>query len=87
VAEVREQSSVNRFDSALALTPEECTLEGARLRFGRDAVGWWDQPGYSETAAAAAAGLGVLGLSGFGARRVWRRRASKTLSRHAFLRV
>jgi pheromone shutdown protein TraB len=67
---VREQSSVNRFDSALALTPEECTLEGARLRFGRDAVGWWDQPGYSETAAAAAAGLGVLGLSGFGARRV-----------------
>jgi pheromone shutdown protein TraB len=66
---VREQSSVNRFDSALALTPEECTLEGARLRFGRDAVGWWDQPGYSETAAAAAAGLGVLGLSGFGARR------------------
>lgn len=67
--EVREQSSVNRFDSALALTPEECTLEGARLRFGRDAVGWWDQPGYSETAAAAAAGLGVLGLSGFGARR------------------
>ena len=66
---VREQSSVNRFDSALALTPEECTLEGARARFGRDAVGWWDQPGYSETAAAAAAGLGVLGLSGFGARR------------------
>lgn len=66
---VREQSSVDRFDSALALTPEECTLEGARLRFGRDAVGWWDQPGYSETAAAAAAGLGVLGLSGFGARR------------------
>jgi pheromone shutdown protein TraB len=67
---VREQSSVDRFDSALALTPEECTLEGARLRFGRDAVGWWDQPGYSETAAAAAAGLGVLGLSGFGTRRV-----------------
>jgi pheromone shutdown protein TraB len=66
---VREQSSVDRFDSALALTPEECTLEGARLRFGRDAVGWWDQPGYSETAAAAVAGLGVLGLSGFGARR------------------
>ena len=66
---VREQSSVNRFDSALALTPEECTLEGARARFGRDAVGWWDQPGYSETAAAAVAGLGVLGLSGFGARR------------------
>ena len=67
--EVRDKSSIARFDSALALTPEECTLEGARLRFGRDAVGWWDQPGYVETAAAAAAGLGVLGLSGFGARR------------------
>ena len=78
--EVREQSSVNRFDSALALTPEECTLEGARLRFGRDAVGWWDQPGYSETAAAAAAGLGVLGLSGFGARRV----SSTTSVQNAF---
>lgn len=67
--EVRETRSVARFERALTLTPEECTLEGARARFGRDAVGWWDQPGYSETAAAAAAGLGVLGLSGFGARR------------------
>ena len=67
-AEVSGARSKARFERALSPTPEECTLEGARARFGSDAVGWWDQPGYVETAAGVAV-AGALGLSGLGARR------------------
>ena len=62
-AEVPGARSKARLERALSATPEECTLQGARARFGSDAVGWWDQPGTFETAAGAVA-AGALGLSG-----------------------
>ena len=66
---VPDARSVARLDGTLTPTPEECTLEGARRRHGRDALFWWDQPGFFETAALSA-GAGALALSGLQARRI-----------------
>ena len=64
---VPDARSGARLDGTLTPTPEECALEGARRRHGRDALSWWDQPGVFETAALSA-GAGALALSGLQAR-------------------
>ena len=73
---VPDARSGARLDGTLTPTPEECTLEGARRRHGRDALSWWDQPGFFETAALSA-GAGALALSGLQARRADRTKTQK----------
>jgi hypothetical protein len=55
---VSSDFSKRKFQETLSPTPEECTLQGARAKFGQDKFGWWDQPGYFET------GVGAFGLAG-----------------------
>ena len=60
---VTTSDSRERFEEALRATPEECTLEGVRKKFGRDSVGWFDPPGRFETSVAGLWGVGLLALS------------------------